>query len=203
MTVLYLFYEASVNRTYWVSLISFHFTTFVKPPAVLHKFFPLDKNYLLEEAQLSLQDKLLYFLFDRVKEAYELQRNPLGLKDSFTLKIQNYKLLNLQPLEVFYKNLAGVYRYKWGDSQLEFVWDGRDHSEKYQEEWDAFFKKSIALFCNEELFVQAVLDVTVFFPTHQDEKQLVLAESRMNTFMLQHFGVKIHKEKGLVKLKVA
>jgi hypothetical protein len=170
---------------------------------VLHKFFPLDKNYLLEEAQLLLQDKLLYHLFDRVKEAYELQRNPLGLKDSFTIKIQNYKLLNLTPLEVFYKNLAGVYRYKWGDSQLEFVWDGRDQLEKYQQEWSAFFQKSIAGFCLEALFVQAVLDVTVFLPINQDERQLTLAESRMNTFMLTHFGVKIHKEKGLVKLKVA
>jgi hypothetical protein len=170
---------------------------------VLRKFFPLDKNYLLEEAQLVLQDKLLFFLFDQVKEAYELQRNPLRLRDAFSLKIQNYKLLNLQPLEVFYQNVAGVYRYKWGDSQLEFVWDGRDHSEKYREEWADFFKQSIQRFCQQELFVQAVLDVTVFLPSRQDEKLLTLAENRMNTFMLQHFEVKIHKSKGLIHLKTA
>ena len=170
---------------------------------VLRKFFPLDKNYLLEEAQLALQDKLLFYLFDRVKEAYECQRNPLGLKDAFTLKIQNYKLLHLQPLEVFYQNVAGVYRYKWGDSQLEFVWDGRDHSEKYQEDWTQFFKESVHRFCQQELFVQAVLDVTVFLPARQDEKLLTLAENRMNTFMLQHFEVKIHKSKGIVHLRTA
>jgi hypothetical protein len=173
---------------------------------VLRKFFPLDKNYLLEEAQLLLQDKLLYSLFDQVKKAYELQRNPLGLKDSFSLQIQHYKLLNLQPLEIFYQNLAGVYRYRWGDSQLEFVWDGRDHAEKYKEEWAQFFQDSINRFCQQELFVQAVLDVTVFFPSNNEssnEKQLGLAENRMNTFMLQHFEVKIHKSKGIVKLRVA
>ncbi len=170
---------------------------------VQRKFFPLDKNYLLEEAQLALQDKLLFFLFDQVKEAYEQQRNPLQLQDTFSLKIQNYKLLNLEPLEVFYQNVAGVYRYKWGDSQLEFVWDGRDHCEKYREEWADFFKQSIQRFCQQELFVQAVLDVTVFLPSRQDEKLLTLAENRMNTFMLQHFEVKIHKSKGLIHLKTA
>jgi hypothetical protein len=173
---------------------------------VLRKFFPLDKNYMLEEAQLLLQDNLLYHLFDEVKKTYESQHNPLGLKDSFSLQIQNYKPLNLQPLEIFYQNLAGVYRYKWGDSQLEFVWDGRGHAEKYQEDWALFFKDSIHRFCRQELFVQAVLDATVFFPIDKEdrnEKQLSLAENKMNTFMLQHFEVKIHKNKGIVNLKVA
>ena len=173
---------------------------------MLQKFFPLDKNYLLKEAQLHSQDKLLYFLFDQVKKAYELQQNPLGLKDAFSLKIHNYKLLHLQPLEAFYKNLAGVYRYKWGDSQLEFVWDGRGHLEKYSEDWMRFFKESVNRFCREEIFIQAVLDVTVFLPVEKENesgKQLTLAESRMNTFMLQHFAVKIHKNKGLVSMRVA
>jgi hypothetical protein len=174
---------------------------------VLRKFFPLDKNYLLEEAQLLLQDKLLFHLFDQVKKAYELQRNPLGLEDSFSLQIQNYKLLYLQPLETFYQNLAGVYRYKWGDSQLEFVWDGRDNEEKYTEDWSLFFEKSVSQFCQQELFVQAVLDVTVFLPKENPgekiEKHLTMAENRMNHFMLQHFEVKLHKSKGIVNMKVA
>ena len=173
---------------------------------MLRKFFPLDKNYLLEKAQLLLQDKLLYYLFDEVKKAYELQRNPLGLRDSFSLQIHDYKLLNLQPLEIFYQNLAGVYRYKWGDSQLEFIWDGRDHSQKYKEEWTLFFNESIRKFCQQELFVQAVLDVTVFLPSkleNQNDKQLSLAESRMNTFMLQHFQVKMSTNKELVASRVA
>jgi hypothetical protein len=34
---------------------------------VLRKFFPLDKNYILEEAQLSLEHTLLQYLVDFVK----------------------------------------------------------------------------------------------------------------------------------------
>jgi hypothetical protein len=174
---------------------------------VLRKFFLLDKNYLLEEVQLQLQDGLLGQLFQQVKSAYELLHNPLGLKDSFSLKIQSYEPNNLQSLQTFYQNLAGVYRYKWGDSQLEFVWDGRDNEEKYREDWSLFFEKCVSKFCQQELFVQAVLDVTVFLPKENPdekiERHLTMAENRMNHFMLQHFEVKLHKSKGIVNMKVA
>jgi hypothetical protein len=164
----------------------------------------LDKNYLLEEAQLLLKDQLLYHLFDSVKQAYEQQQNPLGLQDKFSLQIKKYKLLNLKPLEEFYFQLAGVYRFKWGDNQLAFVWDGRDHLEKYKEEWLRFFNDSIEIFCRQELFVRAVLDITVFLPvqTHA-EKELNAMETRMHQFMMQQFNVKLHKNKGLVHFKVA
>ncbi|MCA4899635.1 MAG: hypothetical protein ACK514_05995 [Bacteroidota bacterium] len=171
---------------------------------MLRKFFPLDKNYLLEEAQLLLKDQLLYHLFDRVKQAYEQQQNPLGLQDRFSLQIKNYKLLNLEPLEEFYYQLAGVYRFKWGDSQLEFVWDGRDHLDKYKEDWSKFFHNSIERFCEQDLFVQAVLDITVFLPNQRHpEQQVSSMATRMQQFMMQQFHVKLHKSKGLVNLKVA
>ena len=171
---------------------------------MLRKFFPLDKNYLLEEAQLLLKDQLLYHLFDNVKQAYEQQQNPLGLQDNFSVQIKNYKLLNLEPLEEFYYQLAGVYRFKWGDSQLEFVWDGREHLDKYKEDWSGFFRHSVAHFCEQALFVQAVLDITVFLPSqNQPAHQLSTMATRMQQFMMQQFNVKLHKSKGLVNLKVA
>ncbi len=174
---------------------------------MLRKFFPLDKNYLLEEVQLQLQEELLSQLFEKVKSAYGHLHNPLGLKDAFSLKIQSYEPSNLQSLQTFYQNLAGVYRYKWGDSQLEFVWDGRDNAEKYKEDWNRFFNDCINRFCQQELFVQAVLDVTVFLPKENPdekiERHLTMAENRMNHFMLQHFEVKLHKSKGIVNMKVA
>jgi hypothetical protein len=167
---------------------------------VLRKFFPLDKNYLLEKAQLELKDQLLFQLFDLVIQTYEQQQNPLGLGDDFSLKIKNYKLLNLEPLEEFYYKLAGVYRFKWGANQLEFLWDGSDHQEKYKSDWTHFFETQIRIFCRQELFIQAVLDLTVFLPENRPSD---LAENRMNHFMLQHFEVKFHKSKGLVAMKVA
>jgi hypothetical protein len=173
---------------------------------VLRKFFPLDKNYLLEEAQLQVQEELLLLLIEKVKIAYEQHHNPLGLTDTFSTKIKKYAPKKLKALQEFYQNLAGVYRLKWGDSQLEFVWDGRDHTDKYKEEWAQFFTDSITRFCHQDLFIQAVLDLTVFLPATragEADKIIQLKAGRMNHFMMQHFEVKLHKSKGLMKMKVA
>jgi hypothetical protein len=167
---------------------------------LIRKFFPLDKNYLLEEAQLSLQDSLLSQLIDRVKLEFQQRTNPLGLLDGFSLKIKNYSCHNLKPLHSFYQNMAAVYRFKYSDNQLEFVWDGRDHPDKYQPEFSAAFAEWIKEFCKQELFIQAVLDLTVFLP---DNRHADMVENRMNNFMLKQFEVKIHKTKGLVAMKVA
>jgi hypothetical protein len=168
--------------------------------SVIRKFFPLDKNYLLEEAQLALQDTLLTQLIEKIKLHYQLIHNPLGLDDSFSRRIRDFETRNFKPLYIFYQNLAAVYRYKSGDNQLEFVWDGRDHQEKYQLEWTAAFEQWTNDFCRHELFLQAVLDLTVFLP---DNRHAHLAESRMNHFIIKHFEVKFHKSRGLVQMKVA
>jgi hypothetical protein len=167
---------------------------------VIRKFFPLDKNYLLEEAQLALQDELLTQLIEQVKLHYQLIHNPLGLNDSFSLKIKNFKTQNLKPLHNFYQKLAAVYRYKYGDNQLEFVWDGRDHQDKYQLDWTSAFEQWTHDFCRHVLFLQAVLDLTVFLP---ENRKTDLAENRMNHFILKHFEVKFHKSRGIVPMKVA
>jgi hypothetical protein len=159
---------------------------------VVRKFFPLDKNYLLEEAQLGLKDALLQSLLESVKAEYEMLYNPLGIADGVTLKIRAYQFIDTTPLENFYYTLAGIYRYKFGDNQLAFNWDGIAHSEKYKDEWSEFFKTKVQGFCRNELFIKAVLDLTVFNNYSQ------LAENRMNNFMLQTFEVKIHK--GCIKV---
>jgi hypothetical protein len=159
----------------------------------------MDKNYLLEEAQLCLQGDLLHHLVEEVKAAYLQMHNPLHLADSFSIKIQTYKSQNITALSNFYIHLAAVYRFKWGNSQLEFLWDGADHFEKYKADWKDFFEKSTQAFCREELFIQAVLDLTVFATCGQAE----LTESRMNHFMLKHFELKMHKSKGIIAMKVA
>lgn len=167
---------------------------------MIRKFFPLDKNYLLEEAQLSLQDTLLTQLVENVKICHQQIHNPLGLADAFSQRLKKYQTKNLKPLYNFYQNLAGVYRYKYGENQLEFAWDGRDHTEKYKEEWSDSFVGWTTEFCKHELFIQAVLDLTVFLP---ENRKADLAENRMNHFALKHFEVKIHKSRGIVQMKVA
>ncbi len=167
---------------------------------MVRKFFPLDKNYLLEETQLRLKELLLVELLERAKATYEQRHNPLGLGDDFSEKIRNYQAGNLKPLDTFYENLAGIYRYKYGENQLGFLWDGKDHSEKYQEDWTEAFRAWTIQLCYQSQFVQAVLDVTVFLP---ENHQVHLAESRMNAVMLDLFELKIHKNKGIVKMRIA
>lgn len=159
---------------------------------MVKKFFKLDKNYLLEEAQLSLRTELLRCLLDFVRQEYERKYNPLGLADEFIEKIRKYKPTDLQSLNTFYETLAGVYRFKFGDNQLEFSWDGIDHSDIYKKEWSAFFADQTKMFCQNELFVKAVLDLTVF------NNYSSLAENRMNNFMLQTFEVKLRN--GLIRV---
>lgn len=167
---------------------------------MVRKFFPYDKNYLLEEAQLLSQDKLLDALVEKVKDRYFELFNPLGIEDRLSLQVDRFRLRNRKPLQDFYQNLAGIYRYKFGENQLEFLWDGCEHREKYQSDWVAFFELWTTRFCAKELFVRAILDLTVFLPENRNAQ---LAESRMNHFMLQHFDVRIHKQKGIVEMKVA
>ncbi|MBK5278659.1 MAG: hypothetical protein JJE09_07330 [Bacteroidia bacterium] len=167
---------------------------------MIRKFFPLDKNYLLEEAQFALQAELLTQLINTVKTQYELRHNPLGIIDSFSERIQKFTPNEVTSLNHFYQILAGVYRYKFGNSQLEFVWDGREHFEKYKIDWTQTFITWTNEFCKQELFINAVLDLTVFLPGNE---QAHLAENRMNHFILRQFELKIHKSKGIVAMRVA
>ncbi|HEX8059880.1 MAG TPA: hypothetical protein VF473_03045 [Cyclobacteriaceae bacterium] len=159
---------------------------------MVRKFFPLDKNYLLEEAQLELKGTLLSCLVGMVKEEYEHRYNPLGICDEFIHKVRDYEADDLKALENFYHTLAGVYRYKFGDNQLQFMWDGGDQLQTYKKEWSAFFADQTKSFCKNELFIKAVLDLTVFNNYSQ------LSENRMNNFMLHSFEVKL--QKGFIKV---
>lgn len=167
---------------------------------MVRKFFPLDKNYLLEDAQLQLQDALLNVLMDRVKKRYQEMYNPLGIDDALSARVKSFRSKSLKQLYPLYQNLAAIYRFKFGETQLAILWDGVDHQQKYKDEWAQAFHKWLNEFCEKELFIRAVLDLTVFLP---ENKNAELAENRMNHFILQHFEVKLHKQRGLVSMKVA
>jgi len=167
---------------------------------VVRKFFLQDKNYLLEEAQLRLQDRLLTILIDQAIAAYQRDHNPLGLNDVFSEKIANYFPQDLSALNPFYQNLAAIYRYKFGEIQLGFLWDGKDHSEKYMEDWSETFHAWTLQLCVHPQFAQAVLDLSVFVP---DTSVVHLAETRMNAVMQNQFELRIHKQRGIVKMTVA
>ena len=168
---------------------------------VLRKFFPRDKNYVLEQAQFSLQNALLQYLVDYVKVDYLLKSNPLGIADDTTKKIQEHNEAEYSHLHEFYVNLAGVFRFKfYADNQLEFIFDGANDFEKYQNEWCTVFKTWTKEFCRHESFNRAILELTVFYPEDYTPQ---MAGFRLSAFFSKFFDLKIDPLKGIIKKSVA
>lgn len=164
---------------------------------MLRKFFPLDKNYVLEDAQLSLEFSLLQYLVDFVKVEYLMRCNPLGMMDGMAVKIQQHESADFRHLHEFYLNLMGVFRYKYySDNQLEFMFEGKDPFNQYQEQWTRQFKEWTKAFCRHNNFLRAVLDLTVFYPV---DSPVLMVDNRMNAFLTQHFEVRIHPRKGITR----
>ena len=168
---------------------------------MLRKYFPRDKNYILEKAQLSVRDTLLQYLVDFVKVEYLLRFNPLGLSDDTCKRIQAHDGKDFDHLHEFYLSLAGVFRYKYyGTNQLEFLFDGRNDFEKYQEEWSVEFRRWAKDLCRQESFIRAILELTVFYP---DDYTPQMAGLRLSIYVTKFFEVKIDPLKGILKKGVA
>ena len=168
---------------------------------MLRKFFPRDKNYVLEQAQFSLQSALLQYLVDYVKVDYLLKSNPLGINDDTTKKIQEHNDAEYSHLQEFYVNLAGVFRFKfYADNQLEFIFNGANDFEKYRDEWSTVFKTWTKEFCRHESFNRAILELTVFYPEDYTPQ---MAGLRLSAFISKFFDLKIDPLKGIVKKSVA
>lgn len=164
------------------------------------RFFPFDKNYLLENAQMEQKDTLLPEMVEIVKSIYLLRYNPLGLKDKSIVKILDTTTYNLQELSTFYEELAGLYRYKYSSNQLELLFDGSDHVEKYKTDWEKAFKSWIIEFSQSKSFLKGVLETAIF---HVNDQQSQRAYSRLKNFVSDYFSIKIYKYKGIVPIKIA
>ncbi len=168
---------------------------------MLRKFFPLDKNYVLEEAQLSLEHSLLEYLVDYVKVQYMLQYNSLGLVDETVLRIEQHESKDFSKLNDLYINLMGIFRFKhYHDNQLEFSFDGREPFVQYADEWSVEFKKWARELCQHKNFIWGVLELTVFYPK---EAEAQFIGNRISAFVSQVFELKIHPQKGILKKNVA
>jgi hypothetical protein len=164
------------------------------------KLFTLDKNYLLKEAQLQLKSQLLQELIFKVRKTYLKKYNPLGLMDEVIHAIIYTKKPKLNCLSNFYFELAGIYRFKYGENQLEFIFDGSPHIEKYRKDWHRHFRKWSNQFCIHQHFLQAVLEGAIL---NADSGMDHLIELRLKHFLEQHFGLRIYKYRGIRKIQVA
>ncbi|WP_026135533.1 hypothetical protein [Nafulsella turpanensis] len=168
---------------------------------MVQRFFKLDKNYILKEAQQSVRQELLQQMVAFVKEEYLRQSNPLGLIDDTVRTIQQAEEPSTRQLHDFYHILAGIYRYRHGSNQLELLFDGASHFEKYQQEWCSIFTEWYRQFCQKPGFIKAVLEVSVFYPK---DRKGQLAEARMRAFLSQQFNdLRIHKRYGILQSKTA
>ena len=164
---------------------------------MIRRLFPSDKNYILSEVQAEKKDTLIHDLVSFVKEYYLLHSNPLGLIDDTILEIQKEKEFPQVAFDEFYHDLATIYRFKHGEVQLEFLFDGASHYEKYANDWVAFFKQNIHTYCLNRYFVRAVLDIAVF--RHED-RVAFLAGDRLKYFLNQFYGMKVYKYRGIMEV---
>jgi hypothetical protein len=164
------------------------------------KLFTLDKNYLLKEAQLQQKDHLLHELVNRVRNTYLREYNPLGLMDDVIEKLIQTNEPRLEPLVNFYFELAGIYRFKYGENQLEFLFDGMPHIEKYAKDWQRQFRRWTGQFYQQKHFMRAVLEGSIL---NADPQADHLIEIRLKYFLEQYFGLRIYKYRGIRKIQVA
>ncbi len=144
--------------------------------------------------KLELQARLI----DLVKEGYFNLFNPLRLPDDTTRLIDHYQPAHLAFFDELYDVISGIYRYHLGDNQLELLFDGRSHYDKYIEDWSEAFNNYVKQLCTKKNFVLAGLELSVF---HSIDKRIELAQNRMKVSIYDHFGLKVYKHKGIQKFK--
>ncbi|UCS94922.1 hypothetical protein KZP23_07885 [Echinicola marina] len=167
---------------------------------MIQKLFPLDKNYILRQAQSSMEDKLLEVMVSELKISYKSLYNPLGLVESTYQQILETDTFPTDRIRVIYQQLSGIYRFKYGSNQLEFLFDGRSHFEKYQEDWQEHFVLWLRKLGRHESYVKCMLRMTLLYDT---ENRAEFAENRCKSFINEFFDLKIIKRKGELKLKIA
>ncbi len=167
---------------------------------MIQKYFPFDKNYLLEKAQLSIEKESVIYLINHCKEYYLQTNNPLGLVDDTVAQIQEHETVYKKDLREFYRQLCGIYRYRHGDNQLELLFDGSDHLAKYEADWRNTYRQWLNELVTSPLFVRAILELSVFHPGGRKGQ---LATNRLKIYIEQHFGIKFYRYRGIVESEAA
>jgi hypothetical protein len=164
---------------------------------MLPKLYPLDKNYIHRQAQAGLEDLLLKVMVEELKRAYTLWYNPLGLMDDTYTQILGTQEFPKDRIRIIYVQLCGIYRYQYASNQLDLLFDGRSHLEKYKEDWSEQFVIWIRELGMHEPYVKTMLRMTLLYDT---DTRAEFAENRCKSFINEYFGVRIIKRKGLLKI---
>lgn len=166
---------------------------------MFEKIFPLDKNYLLRQAQFELEERHLDLMVDELRLAYTRLFNPLRLQEKTYQKIISHDTYPKDRIQLIYRQLCGIYRYQKPDNQLEILFDGISHLEKFKLEWDRFFLATIRDLGTSETYIKTMLRMTLLYET---ESMAEWSENQCKFFINQKFGTRIIKRYGHLILKV-
>ena len=166
---------------------------------MIQKIFPLDKNYILRQAQSELEEELIDRMVFELKRSYTILYNPLQLMDQTFKQILDTFDFHRERVRLIYRQLCGIYRYKHGDNQLEMLFDGRSHLEKFKEDWSVAFLKYVRELGIYEQYVKTMLRMTLLFDT---EARAEWAENHCKAFINQYFDLKVVKRQGELLLKI-
>lgn len=166
---------------------------------MIQKLFPLDKNYILRQAQSVLEEEMIDRMVFELKRSYTFLYNPLRLMDQTYAQILDTYDFPRERVRLIYRQLCGIYRYKHGDNQLELLFDGRTHFEKFQEDWSDALIGYVQELGIHEQFVKTMLRMTLLFDT---ETRAEWAENHCKAFINQYFELKVVKRQGELRLKV-
>lgn len=167
---------------------------------MIQKLFPLDKNYILRQAQSLLEERMLEMMVFELKRSYTQLYNPLMLMDEVFAKILDTYDYPTDRLRVIYRQLCGIYRYQHKNNQLELLFDGRTHLEKFQDDWGTQFTAWLRELGQHEQYVKTMLRMTILYDT---DSRAEWAENHCKFFVNQYFDLKIIKRKGELRLKSA
>ncbi len=167
---------------------------------MIQKLFPLDKNYILRQAQSLQEDQLMELMVFELKKSYTQLYNPLMLMDETFEKILDTHKYPKDRLQLIYRQLCGIYRFRNGDNQLELLFDGRTHIDKFKEDWSAELIRWCQELGRHEQYVKTMLRMTILFDS---ESRAEWSENHCKAFINQYFDLKIVKRKGELKLKIA
>lgn len=148
---------------------------------------------MLRAAQGFVEPQLLNYWVEKALNCYNQNENPMGLVDDFILELQAVTEFDTEFLVELYTLLAAIYRFKKGDNQLEFIWDGRSHYEVYAENWRLAFEEWMNVFCNQPEFYRAIIKISVL-KYNTNSKFLFYG---MRRIILSHFNVEIGRNRML------
>lgn len=161
--------------------------------------FSKDRNTILKKAQEELFNFLAGYMIKKSIDKYTLLFNPLKLVDSTYQKILDYDFEDKSKLSGIYENLSVIYRYKHGDNQLEIIWDGRSHEEKYKEDWINTFDLWIEELTNSATFIKGILHLTAL---SEDNSNPVFIQNYVKAVINDHFKIKVLKRNGVKKVVI-